>query len=123
MANPNINSPSACVVENAFVALTGTTATNIAANTANSNKVFLFDGILVSNVSANSAAITITITDASRSSPNNTAQIANAITVAPNSTLIVFGKGVVSLKEQQTLSATASAANALNITCFWKEFA
>jgi hypothetical protein len=123
MANPNINTPASCFANNALLALTATTETQLIANAASSSKVFLFDSILVANTSAASADITISHY-AAATNTGTAYRIANTITVPAKSTLVVVGKTAgVSLKEAQSLYATASVANALHVVAYWKEFA
>ena len=123
MANPNINTPSACVANNALLALTATTETLLIANAAASSKVFLFDSILVANTSATNADITIS-QYAAATNTGTAYRIANTITVPAKSTLVIVSKTTgLSLKEAQSLYATASAANALHVVAYWKEFA
>lgn len=123
MANPNINVPASCYANNALLSLTSTTETLLIANAAASGKVFLFDSILVANTSASNADITITMY-ASATNTGTAYRIANTITVPAKSTLVVVSKSNgLNLKEAQSLYATASVANALAVTAFWKEFA
>jgi hypothetical protein len=122
MANPNINTPSACYANNALLSLTTTADTLLIANAASSNKVFLFDSILVANTSAASADITVTMY-AAATNTGTAYRVANTITVPSKSTLVVIAKSNgLNLKEAQSLYATASVASSLTVTAFWKEF-
>jgi hypothetical protein len=122
MANPNINSPSFCYANNALVSLGNTTETQIATNAASSSTVFLFDSVVVANTSA--AAADITITQYAAATNTGTAfRVANTITVPAKATLVVVSKtNGLSLKEAQSLYATASVSSALVVTAYWKEF-
>jgi hypothetical protein len=123
MANPNINTPTSCFANNALLALTATTETLLIANAASSNKVLLFDSILVANTSASNADITIS-QYANATNTGTAFRIANTITVPAKSTLVVVSKtNGVNLREAQSLYVTASAANALHVVAYWKEFA
>lgn len=122
MANPNLNTPSYCYANNALVSLTTTTETAIVSNAASSGKVFLFDSVVVSNTSAASADVTVTIY-AAATNTGTAYKIASTITVPAKSTLVVVSKTTgLNLKESQSLYATASVASALTVTAFYKEF-
>jgi len=123
MANPNINSPSSAVANNAILQLSATTETQLVSNAASSSKVFLIDSIVVANVSAASADITVTLYP-NATNTGTPAKIASAITVAPKSTLTVATKNMgVSVKENQSVYCTGSVSAALHVVAFWKEFA
>jgi hypothetical protein len=123
MANPNINTPTSCYANNSLVSLTATTETLLIANAASTNKVFLFDSILVANTSAAGADITIS-QYAAATNTGTAYRIANTITVPAKSTLVIVSKTAgVSLKEAQSLYCTASVASALHVVAYWKEFA
>jgi sugar lactone lactonase YvrE len=123
MANPNINTPTSAFANNALLALTATTETLLVANAANSNRVLLFDSILVANTSASNADITIS-QYANATNTGTAFRIANTITVPAKSTLVVVSKtNGVNLREAQSLYVTASVANALHVVAYWKEFA
>ena len=65
MANPNLAAPTAVYAANTFVALTSTSETQLISNASTSNKVYLVDSVLVSNVDGASAAdVTVTVYNA-----------------------------------------------------------
>jgi hypothetical protein len=122
MANPNLGTTTSTYANNSLVSLTATTDTLLASNAASSGKVFLVDSIIVSNTSAAGADITVTMY-AAATNTGTAYRIANTITVPAKSTLVVVAKSNgVSIKEAQSIYATASVASALAVTTFWKEF-
>lgn len=122
MANPNINNATGVFCVNAQVSLTSTSETQLISNAASSNKVFLVDSIIVANVDGTNAA-DITVTRyTSATNTGTTFRLARTITVPANATLIVVGKeNQINITENESVYATASAANRLMVDCNWKE--
>ena len=121
--NPNLNSPTSCYANNSLVSLTSTTETLIASNAASSGKLFLFDSVEAANVSAAGCDITITVYNAATNT-GTAFRIAYTITINAKAALLAVSKNYgLTLKEGQSLYCTASVANALTVTAFWKEFA
>lgn len=124
MANPNINSPSSVYANNALVDLTSTTETQVISNAASSGKVYLVDSVLASNVDGSSAAdVTLTVYNAATNTGTGY-KLASTVSVPADATLyLVLKDAGICLKEGQSLYATASAANDLQVLASWKEYA
>lgn len=122
MANPNIVNVAAIYGNNSSTALSSTSATSIVSNAASSGKVFKINTIMVANVDGTSAA-DITINKYSAAALGGTAfPIASTISVPADATLIVVDKTTsFYLKEDESIGATAGAANDLVVTCSWEE--
>lgn len=122
MANPNIVNVAAIYGNNSSTSLTTTNATAIVNNPASSGKVFKVNMIVVANVDGTSAA-DITINKYSQDDLGGTAYaIASTISVPADASLIVVDKTTaIYLKEDESIGATAGAANDLVVTASWEE--
>jgi hypothetical protein len=122
MANPNLNTASTVVVQNAFVRLDNTSETQVVSNAASSGKAFLIDSVVVSNVDGTNACdITLNLYAAATNTGTAT-KLAHTITVPADATLVVVSKDFgVSLTENESIYAQASAGGDLHVTAFWKE--
>lgn len=122
MANPNLASATSVVADNVMVRLGSTSATQVITNAASSGKVYLVDSLVVANVDGSNAAdITIDMFAAATNSGTAT-KIAHTVTVPADATLVVISKeNPVAIKEDQSIYATASAANDLHVVAAWKE--
>ena len=122
MANPNIVNVAAIYGNNSSTSLTTTNATAIVNNPASSGKVFKVNMIVVANVDGTSAA-DITINKYSQDDLGGTAfAIASTISVPADASLIVVDKTTaIYLKEDESIGATAGAANDLVVTASWEE--
>ena len=123
MANPNITAVTSVVANNAYVRLSSTSETQVVSNAASSGKVYIIDSIVVANVDGTNAAdITLSLYAAATNTGTAT-KIAHTITVPADATLVIATKDLaITLKEAQSLYATASAADDLHVTAYWKEF-
>lgn len=122
MANPNIVSVSAIYGNNSLTALSTTSATAIVNNAASSGKVYKINSIIVANVDGTSAA-DISINVYSQDDLGGTAHaLASTVSVPADATLVVIDKNTsIYLKEDQSIGATASAANDLVVVASWEE--
>lgn len=122
MANPNIASASVIFGDNALLSLTSTAATVVASNPANSNRVLKINSVIVANSnSATPALITLTITNQAGGA-GTAFPVSSSISVPARTSLIALDKATsVYLKENQSLVATASAANFLTVVASWEE--
>ena len=122
MAAPNIVGITTIVGVTTFVNLSSTNATTIVSNPASSDKVFKINTIVVGNIDgANTANITIKIHDAAAGAGTSVA-LANTIDVIADSTLVVLDKASsFYLQEDKSITATASAADDLSVTCSFEE--
>lgn len=122
MANPNIYSATTVLGDNSLTALSTTGATSILSNAASSNKVFKLNSIIVSNVDGTTPA-DITINFYSAAALGGTAfPIVSTLSVPADSSVIVIDKTTgLYVKENQSIGATASAANDLVVVASWED--
>ena len=122
MANPNIVGVTTIVGITTFFSLSTTDATLIASNASSSGKVFKINSIIVGNIDgANTANITLKIHNAAAGAGTGVA-FANTIDVIADSTLVAIDKASsFYLGENKSLTATASAADDLSVTCSFEE--
>ena len=122
MANPNLGSATNVYAANASLSLTTTSATQLVSNAASSGKVFLIDGITVSNIDT-ANAVSVTVTQYRTADGTGTAyELCSTVSVPANASLIVVDKAQgVSLLEAQSIYVTASAGNKLKVNASWKE--
>ena len=125
MANPNIVNVTS-ILGNTSTNLISSTAdpfaTALVANAADSGKVYKINSIIVANVDGSAAAdITIKIFSEDDLGGTGTA-IASTISVPADASLVVIDKTTsFYLLEDQSIGATASAANDLVVTVSWEE--
>ena len=123
MANPNLNAPSAVYAANTFVALTSTSETALISNASTSNKVYLIDSIVVSNVDGSAAAdCTITVYGSATNSGTGY-RVVSTVSVPADASLVPVSKELgITLKENQSVYVKASAASDLEVVAYWKEY-
>lgn len=123
MANPNLNAPSAVYAANTFVALTSTSETALISNASTSNKVYLIDSIVVSNVDGAAAAdCTITVYGSATNSGTGY-RVVSTVSVPADASLVPVSKELgITLKENQSVYVKASAASDLEVVAYWKEY-
>ena len=122
MSNPKISATSNIYANNSLTRLTDTNATQLVSNAASSGKVFLVDSIYVANVDGTNACdITIDIFAAATNTGTAT-KLVSTVSVPADAVLVPLLKdGTVTLLEDRSIYATASAANDLHVICSWKE--
>lgn len=122
MANPNIVGTATIKANNSLVRLTDTNATQLVSNAASSGKVFLVDSIYVANVDGTNACdITIDIFEAATNTGTAT-KLVSTVAVPADAVLVPLLKdGTVTLLEDRSIYATASAGNDLHVVTSWKE--
>ena len=118
MAAPNIVDVNYIYAKTAGLAVT-TSATAIVSNGASSGKVFKVNTLIISNISASSASVTVDVYKAQTTSY----RIAYQISVPANSTLIVVGKGDngVYLEESDSIRLVSATASALEAVCSYED--
>jgi len=122
MANPNIVAVSQIYGNNSLTSLTTTSETQIVNNAASSGKIYKINSIVVSNVDGTAAAdVTVSIHDADDLAGNSYAIISTASVPADASLIVVDKSTGIYLKEDQSIGATASAANDLIVIASWEE--
>jgi hypothetical protein len=122
MANPNIVNVTDIKGNNALVELSTTNATSIVSNAASSGKIYKINSLVVANVDGtNNCDVTVSVY--SEDDIGGTAYpIVSTLLVPADSSIIVIDKSSgIYLKEDQSIGATASAANDLVVTASWEE--
>lgn len=122
MAAPNIVGISTLVGVTTMRSLGDTSATTIVSNAADSNRVYKINTIMIANIDGTNAAdITVAIHDQDNGGGTGT-KIANTISVAADSTLILVDKASsFYLEEDRSIVATASAGNDLAVTISYED--
>ena len=122
MAAPNIVNVSTITGKSATVALSSTSATTLVSNAASSGKVFKINMIQVANVDGVNAA-DVTVDMHSAASGGGTAySLVATVSVPADSSLVALDKGTsVYLEEDRSITATASAANDLEVIVSYEE--
>jgi hypothetical protein len=122
MANPNLVNVASILGENSLTSLTSTNATSILSNAASSNKVYKVNSIIVSNVDgAVPADITINVYSAAALG-GSAFPIVSTLSVPADASVIVVDKSTgIYIKENQSIGATANAANDLVVVASWEE--
>jgi hypothetical protein len=117
MAAPNMASITSITGSTDVVALSTTSATTVTANGVSSGDVYKINTLIVSNVDGvNAATIDISI---QRSATDY--HIAKTVEVAADSSLVVISRETpIYLEEGDTIRATASAANDLEVVCSYE---
>lgn len=116
MANPNIVTVST-INGKTDVQIVSTVATAITSNAVSSGKLFKINSIIISNVGASSADITV---DLYRSS--TAYRVAKGITVPVGTSLFSIVKDtIIYLQEGDSIRLTASANNYLEAICSYEE--
>tara|TARA_Y100000004_G_C8896874_1_gene404568 strand:+ start:699 stop:1061 length:363 start_codon:yes stop_codon:yes gene_type:complete len=118
MTAPNIAGLTTVTGKSVGVAV-GTSATDVVANAASSNKVFKINSLIVSNVDGtNTASVDVILQKAGSSNFNLT----KAIDIPAETTLVVVSKDTqIYLEENDKITATASAASDLQAICSYEE--
>jgi len=119
MAAPNIVNVTSIYGRTAHLNLT-TSSQSVVANSANSNKVFKINSIIVANVDGSAAAdVTVNYNNA-----GTTFAIASTIAVPADSTLVVLDNtSSIYLEENDAITALASANGDLVIHISYEEIA
>ena len=122
MAAPNIVNVSTILGKSATVALSSTSQTTLVSNAASSGKVFKINMIQVANVDGVNAA-DVTVDMHSAASGGGTAySLVATVSVPADSSLVALDKGTsVYLEEDRSITATASAANDLEVIVSYEE--
>ena len=122
MAAPNIVDVSTIIGKSATVALSTTSQTTLVSNAASSGKVFKINMIQVANVDGTNAA-DVTVDVHSAASGGGTAySIVSTASVPADSSLVALDKNTaLYLEEDRSITATASAANDLEVIVSYEE--
>jgi len=122
MAAPNIVNVSTITGLSSTTALTTTSQTTLVSNAASSGKVFKINMIQVANVDGTAAA-DITIDVHSAASGGGTAySLVSTVSVPADASLVVLDKNTaLYLEEDRSITATAGAANDLEVIVSYEE--
>jgi len=117
MSAPNIVNVSTITGKTAVLAAVGTSATNLLANSASSNKVLKVNTIIVSNDHTDTVTLTV---DLYRSS--TAYKLIDTVSIATNSSFTPIDKSIpIYLEEGDTLRVTAGTASYLDVICSYEE--
>ena len=122
MTAPNIVNVATITGKSATVALSTTSQTTLVSNAASSNKVFKINMIQVANVDGTNAA-DITVDVHSAASGGGTAySLVATVSVPADASLVVLDKNTaIYLEEDKSITATAGAANDLEVIVSYEE--
>lgn len=122
MAAPNIVNATTITGKTAYLSLADTSQTTLVSNAASSGLVLKVNNIVVANDDGtNSADITISYHTAADGG-GTAYKLAHTVAVAADSTLVLLDKtSGIYLEENTSISATASAADDLDVICSYEE--
>jgi hypothetical protein len=120
MANPNIVNVTSIYGNTSYLIPTGTSATTWTALTPASGTVNKIDNIVAANVTSSTATITVSINSATGGG-GTAYRLAYQISVPANASLIICDKSTgFYLGESQSIVATSSASNAIELTASYE---
>ena len=122
MAAPNIVNVSTIIGKSATIALSTTSQTTLVSNAASSGKVFKINMIQVANVDGTSAAdVTVDVHSAAAGGGTAYSLVATASVPADASLIALDKSTALYLEEDKSITATASAANDLEVIVSYEE--
>ena len=122
MAAPNIVDVTTITGKSATIALSTTSATTLVSNAASSGKVFKINMIQIANVDgANAADVTIDVHSAAAGGGTAYSLVATASVPADASLIALDKNTALYLEEDKSITATASAANDLEVIVSYEE--
>jgi hypothetical protein len=122
MAAPNVVNVATITAKSALVALSSTSQTTLVSNAASSGKVFKINMIQVANVDGTNAAdVTIDVHSAAAGGGTAYSLVATASVPADASLIAVDKNTALYLEENKSITATASAANDLEVIVSYEE--
>jgi len=122
MAAPNVVNVATITAKSATVALSSVSQTTLVSNAASSGKVFKINMIQVANVDGTNAA-DVTVDLHSAAAGGGTAySLVSTISVPADASLVALDKNTaLYLEEDRSITATASAANDLEVIVSYEE--
>jgi hypothetical protein len=122
MAAPNLATLTTITGSTTTTSLANTSETSVLSNAASSGSVYKINTIIVANDDGTNAAdITISHNDAAAGAGTST-EIANTVTVQPDTSLVVLDKNSpLYLEENTSITATASAGGDLNVIISYED--
>ena len=122
MAAPNVVNVATITAKSALVALSSTSQTTLVSNAASSGKVFKINMIQIANVDGTNAAdVTIDVHSAASGGGTAYSLVATASVPADASLIAVDKNTALYLEEDKSITATASAANDLEVIVSYEE--
>jgi hypothetical protein len=122
MAAPNIVDVSTIIGKSATIALSSTSQTTLVSNAASSGKVFKINMIQVANVDGTNAAdVTVDVHSAAAGGGTAYSLVSTASVPADASLIAVDKNTALYLEEDKSITATASAANDLEVIVSYEE--
>jgi len=122
MAAPNIVDVSTITGKSATIALSTTSQTTLVSNAASSGKVFKINMIQVANVDGTNAAdVTVDVHSAAAGGGTAYSLVATASVPADASLIALDKSTALYLEEDKSITATASAANDLEVIVSYEE--
>ena len=122
MAAPNIVNVSTITGKSATIALSTTSQTTLVSNAASSGKVFKINMIQVANVDGTNAAdVTVDVHSAAAGGGTAYSLVATASVPADASLIALDKSTALYLEEDKSITATASAANDLEVIVSYEE--
>ena len=122
MAAPNVVNVATITAKSALVALSSTSQTTLVSNAASSGKVFKINMIQVANVDGTNAAdVTIDVHSAAAGGGTAYSLVATASVPADASLIALDKSTAIYLEEDKSITATASAANDLEVIVSYEE--
>lgn len=122
MTAPNVVNVAVITAKSATVALSSTAQTTLVSNAASSGKVFKINMIQVANVDGTNAC-DVTVDLHSAAAGGGTAySLVSTISVPADASLVALDKNTaLYLEEDRSITATASAANDLEVIVSYEE--
>jgi len=122
MAAPNVVNVATITAKSALVALSSTSQTTLVSNAASSGKVFKINMIQVANVDGTNAAdVTVDVHSAAAGGGTAYSLVATASVPADASLIALDKSTALYLEEDKSITATASAANDLEVIVSYEE--
>ena len=122
MTAPNVVNVAVITAKSATVALSSVSQTTLVSNAASSGKVFKINMIQVANVDGTNA-VDVTVDVHSAAAGGGTAySLVSTISVPADASLVALDKSTaIYLEEDKSITATASAANDLEVIVSYEE--
>lgn len=122
MAAPNIASLTTITGKTAYATPANTSAAVLLANAAASGKVYKVNQVVVSNLSATTAASASVAVNTAAAGSGTSYTIASTISVPANASLIVVDKSTqLYLEEDKSIVITSGTASGLSFTVSYEE--
>ena len=122
MTAPNVVNVAVITAKSATVALSSTAQTTLVSNAASSGKVFKINMIQVANVDGTNAAdVTVDLHSAAAGGGTAFSLVATASVPADASLVAIDKNTALYLEEDRSITATASAANDLEVIVSYEE--